>query len=217
LSHCELSRALLMNCNLTQATLTECRLDEIVFAGAKQEGIVTSNLALTPSDEAAVLVDDLEMVRLMETLMYEPRWRELIARNSLRIILVIGRFPQWRRPHLDAIREELRRSDYAPIAIDLEKPAGPKLRSTIANLAHLARFAVADLAGSRAFAKDLQPFGFALRDLPLQVILPDGEEPIELPGVWALEPYRYRDTEHLMESFDRDILQPLQRKLAAVP
>jgi uncharacterized protein YjbI with pentapeptide repeats len=217
LSHCELSRALVMNCNLAQAILTESRLDETVFAGSSHEGIVTSNLALTPADEAAVLVDDLEMAHLMEALLGEPRWRELIARSSLRIALVIGRFPQWRRPHLDAIREEVRRSQYAPLAIDLEKPVGPKLRSVIANLAHLAKFVIADLAGSRAFAKELQPFSVALRDLPIQVIMPDGEDPPELPGLWAIDPYRYRDTEHLVEIFEKEILEPLERKLAAVP
>jgi uncharacterized protein YjbI with pentapeptide repeats len=215
LSHCEFSRALLMNCNLTQAILTESRLDEAVLAGSKQEGIVTSNLALTPFDEAAILVDDLEMVHLMDALLREPRWRDLIARSSLRVALVIGRFPQWRRPHLDAIREELRRSEFAPLAIDLEKPVGPKLRSVIANLAHLARFVIADLAGSRAFAKDLQPFSFTLRDLPVQVVMPDGEEPPDLPGQWALEPCRYRDTEHLVEIFEKEILKPLAQKLAA--
>jgi uncharacterized protein YjbI with pentapeptide repeats len=217
LSHCELSRALVMNCNLSQAILTESRIDEAVFAGSRHEGILTSNLALTPSDEAAVLVDDLEMVRLMDALLGEPRWRSLIARSSLRVALIIGRFPQWRRPHLDAIREEVRRSQYAPLAIDLEKPVGPKLRSVIANLAHLARFGIADLAGSRAFAKELQPFTVTLRDLPLQVIMPDGEEPPDLPGVWAIDPFRYRDTEHLVEIFDKEILQPLERKLTAVP
>jgi hypothetical protein len=206
-----------MNCNLAQAILTESRLDETVLSGARQEGIVTSNLALTPSDEAAVLVDDLEMVHLMDALLREPRSRELIARSSLRIALVIGRFPQWRRPHLDAVREELRRSEFAPLAIDLEKPVGPKLRSLIANLAHLARFVIADLAGSRAFAKELQPFSFTLRDLPIQVVMPDGEEPPDLPGNWAFEPCRYRDTEHLVEIFEREILQPLARKIAAVP
>jgi hypothetical protein len=215
LSQCELSRALVMNCNLAQAILTESRLDEAVFAGSKHEGIVTSNLALTPPDEAAVLVDDLEMAHLMEALLSEPRWRELIARSSLRVALVIGRFPQWRRPHLDAIREEVRRSHYAPLTIDLEKPVGQKLRAFIANLAHLARFVIADLAGSRAFAKELQPFSFTLKELPLQVIMPDGEEPPELPGLWTFEPHRYRDTEHLVEIFEKEILQPIERKLAA--
>jgi uncharacterized protein YjbI with pentapeptide repeats len=217
LSHCELSRALVVNCNLAQAILTESRLDEAVVAGARTDGIVTSNLALTPPEEAAVLVDDLEMVHLMEALLGEPRSRVLIARNSLRIALVVGRFPQWRRPHLDAIREELRRFDYAPLAIDLEKPVGPKLRSAVANLAHLAKFVVADLAGSRAFLKELQPFSFTLRDLPIQVIMPEGEDPPELAGFWTLDPCRYRDTEHLVQIFEREVLEPLARKQAAVP
>jgi len=164
-----------------------------------------------------VLVDDLEMVQLMEILLREPRWRELIAKSSLRIVLVIGRFPEWRRPHLDAIREELRRSEYAPLTIDLDRPVGPKLRSSIENLAHLAKFLIVDLAGSRAFAKELPPFDLVLRELPLQVIIPDGEEPADLPGLPGLEPYRYRDTEHLVETFEKSILQPLERRLAAVP
>jgi hypothetical protein len=47
--------------------------------------------------------------------------------------------------------------------------------------------------------------------------MPDGEEPPELPSLWVTEPYRYRDTEHLVEVFQKEILQPLERKLAAVP
>jgi hypothetical protein len=202
-----------MDCNLSQAIVTECRLDAVILSNSRHEGIVTSNLALTPSDEAAVLVDDLEMVQLMEMLLREPRWRELIAKNSLKVALVIGRFPEWRRPHLDAIREQLRRSDYAPLAIDLDRPVGPKLRASIGNLAHLAKCLIADLAGSRAFAKELQPFGFVLRDLPIQSIIPDGEEPVDLPGLSALEPYRYRDTEHLIETFEKGILKPLELRL----
>ena len=49
--------------------------------------------------------------------------------------------------------------------------------------------------------------------------LPEGLKPylLQLPVLWALDPYRYRDTEHLVEIFEREILQPLERKLAAVP
>ena len=135
LARCQFSRALVVDCNLEQAVLKECRLDEVTLSGIRHEGAVTANLALTPTDEASILVDDLEMVKLMETLLTEPRWRELFAPNALRVVLVLGRFPEWRHPHLDAVRDLLRKRDYAPVAIDLENPVGPKLRSAIENLA----------------------------------------------------------------------------------
>ena len=196
--------------------MSECRLDEVTLSGIKHEGAVTANLALTPADEAAILVDDLEMVQLMQTLLTEARWRELFTPNALRVVLVLGRFPDWRRPHLDAIREELRQRRYAPIAIDLENAVGRKLRAVIHNLAHLARFIIADLAGSREFLGEIQSFGLALRGLPLQAIIPEGEELMELPGFSSHEPYRYRDTDHLVETFEKRVLHPLEEKLEAV-
>jgi uncharacterized protein YjbI with pentapeptide repeats len=216
LARCQLSRALFVGCNLEQAVLRECRVDDITLSGIRHDGVVTANLALTPSDEAAILVDDLEMVKLLETLLVEPRWRDLIAPNALRMVVVLGRFPEWRRPHLDAIRDQLRGRHYAPVAIDLEHPVGPKLRAVIENLAHLARFIIADLAGSREFMNDIQPLGPNLRGLPLQAIMPEGEELMELPSVWGKDPYRYRDTDHLVHSFAKSVLQPLEQKLAPV-
>jgi len=216
LDRCQLSRALFVDCNLEQAILQECRLDDVTLSGIRHEGAVTANLALTPADEAAILVDDLEMVQLLETLLVTPRWRELIAPNALRMVLVLGRFPEWRRPHLEAIRDQLRKRHYAPVAIDLENPVGSKLRAVIGNLAHLARFIITDLAGSREFLSDIQPFALAFAELPLQAIMPEGEELMELPGIWGKDPYRYRDTDHLVETFAKSVLGPLEQKLASV-
>ena len=216
LDRCQLSRALFVDCNLEQAVLKECRLDDVTLSGIRHDGVVTANLALTPADEAAILVDDLEMVQLLETLLVESRWRELIAPNALRMVLVLGRFPEWRRPHLDAIRDQLRGRHYAPVAIDLENPVGPKLHAVIGNLGHLARFIIADLAGSREFIGDIQPFALALRVLPLQAIMPEGEELMELPGSWGKDPFRYRDTDHLVQTFAKSVLGPLEQKLASV-
>ncbi len=217
LIHVELSRALLIDCNLSQATLSDCRLDDVILRGIRDEGLMTSNLSLTPATEAAVLVDDLAMVALMEVLLAQSRWRELISPNALRVVLLLGRFPDWRRPHLDAIRSALRRRRYAPIAIDLEKPIGVRLRGFIQNLAHLSRFIVADLAGSREFMKQIQQFSFAIEDLPFQAIMPEGKDLGEFPGLAELHPYRYRDTEHLIETFGKSVLGPLEQRLEVVP
>ena len=39
----------------------------------------------------------------------------------------------------------------------------------------------ADLAGSRELVKELQPFGVVLRDLPIKIILPEGEDLVDSP------------------------------------
>ena len=39
---------------------------------------------------------------------------------------------------------------------------------------------------------------------------------MELPGIWGKNPYRYRDTDHLVHSFAKSVLQPLEQKLAPV-
>ena len=196
--------------------MTDCRFDDAVLAGFYGEGVRVSNLSLTPADEAGLLVDDLEMVQLMEALLMKSRWHDLFAARSLRLVLVLGSFAGWRRDHLDALREVLRRRDYVPVVVDLENRVGRKLREGIGNLAHLARFMIADLAGSREFVGHIRTFGLAIRTLPLQSIVPEGEEFIEIPGVPAQEPYRYRDTEHLIETFDECVLHPIEEKLEAV-
>jgi len=129
---------------------------------------------------------------------------ELIGRSSLRVALIIGRFPQWRRPHLDAIR---RRS---AVAIRSSRhrsreAVGPMLRSFIANLAHLARFVIADLAVAAPSRRSSSRSASRSRTCRCRYHA-DGEEPPELrasgrsslplPGHGAS-----------VEIFDREILQ----------
>ena len=141
------------------------------------------------------------------------RWRELVGRGALRAVLVLGLFPDWRQQHLEAIRDELRRRHYAPIVVDLDNPVGPTLNEAMANLVHVARFAIVDLGESREFAPELSLLAPSFAGAPLQVIAPDGYELEEIVGLTGHEPYRYRDTDDLVESFEQRVVRPLEARV----
>jgi hypothetical protein len=65
-----------------------------------------------------------------------------------KVVLVLGRFTPDRKVVLDAIRDELRKRDYAPVLFDFEKPSSRDITETVRTLVHMARFVIADITAA---------------------------------------------------------------------
>jgi len=67
------------------------------------------------------------------------------AISASKVVLILGRFSEERKPILDALREALRARRYVPILFDFSGPESRDTTETVTLLARMARFVVADL------------------------------------------------------------------------
>jgi hypothetical protein len=57
---------------------------------------------------------------------------------------------------LDALRDELRNRNYAPVVFDFEKPRSGTTINTVTLLARMARFVIADISDAKSVLQELQ-------------------------------------------------------------
>lgn len=76
----------------------------------------------------------------------------MIDTITSKVVLILGRFTGQRKPVLDAILQALRGGgfDFVPVMFDFDKPVSRTTAETIATLAGMARFVVADLTDARS-------------------------------------------------------------------
>ena len=68
----------------------------------------------------------------------------------------IGRFSSERKMVLDALRDELRKRNYAPVVFDFEKPSSGTTINTVTLLARMARFVIAAISDAKSVLQELQ-------------------------------------------------------------
>jgi Pentapeptide repeats (8 copies) len=124
LAGANLDRALLVETDLVDAILTDCRIygisawDVKLGAGTIQQGLI-----VTPEREPVITVDDLEVAQFVYLLLHNEKIRDVIDTITSKVVLILGRFSiPARKTVLNALRDELRKRNYAPVVFDFEKP-----------------------------------------------------------------------------------------------
>ena len=115
--------AMLVRTNLANAILTGCRVYGISAWDVKvSEGTRQQDLVVTPLGEPEVTADDLEVAQFIYLLLNNEKLQRVIDTITSKVVLIIGRFSPERKMVLDALRDELRNRNYAPVVFDFEKP-----------------------------------------------------------------------------------------------
>jgi len=110
-------------------------------------------------------------------LLHNQKIRDVIDTITSKVVLILGRFTQERKPVLEALREELRQRKYVPILFDFEKPRSCDTDETITLLARMARFVVADITDAKSVLQELRAILPDLPSVPVQpTILAQQEE-----------------------------------------
>jgi hypothetical protein len=143
--------------------------------------------------------------------------RDVINTITSKAVLILGRFTPERKACLDALREALREHGYLPILFDFDKPSSRNLTETVTTLAHIARFVIADITDAKSIPQELQRIIPGLPSLPVQTILQSSdyeygmfEDFLDYP--WVLPPYKYENTEQLLESLEEKVISPASSK-----
>ena len=204
--------------NLEEAILTGCKIYGISTWELKLEGAKQNDLVITPIDQPCITVDNLEVAQFIYLLLHNEKIRKVIDTITSKVVLIMGRFTDARKPVLDAIRDELRRRDYLPVLFDFEKPADRDLAETVSTLVHMARFIIADITDAKSIPAELEHIVPQLLSVPvIPVILKSDYEYALFDRIigfnQVLKPYQYENQETLLASIEENVIKPAEKKV----
>jgi pentapeptide repeat protein len=220
-------RAVLHGANLTGAILRHASLAEADVQGAtltgaevygagvwglKGEPAAQSGLIIAPDDVSpAITVDDVDTAQFLFVMMDNPKIASVIETASSRIVLILGRFTPARKRVLDAIKTRVLARNFVPVLFDFAKPPTRDLTETVASLAYMACFIVADLTGAKSIPQELSYIVPYLPSVPVVPLIGAKERPYAMfehftRYQWVQPAVRYRDCDHLLSIFDSNVL-----------
>ena len=235
LSGAYLGGANLSRANFTDAVLKDANLQYIVAVGTRftradlsgsavygisawdlvLDGAIQSNLRITPDADPTIQVDNLEVAQLIYLLLNNQRIRQVIDTITSKVVLILGRFTPERKFILDALRTELRKYDLLPVLFDFDKPSSQSREETIATLAHLSRFVIADITDAKSVLQEVRSIAPNSPSLVVQpIVLASQEE----PGMWdfyrnsrsVLQPVRYTSGKELLHGLYDKVISPAE-------
>lgn len=176
-----------------------------------------SNLIITPSNEPAIRVDDLEVAQFIYLLLNNQKIRNVIDTITSKAVLILGRFTPERKAVLEAIRDALRKGDYLPILFDFDMPSDRDITETITLLARMARFIIADLTEPSSIPKELEAIVPTLA-IPVKPLLEGSTSPYSMfkdywKYDWVLDVHRYQDLTDLLASLEDAVIAPAEVKI----
>jgi hypothetical protein len=191
-----------------------------------------SNAILMPRmATAAIREQKLEIRKTREaneTILYEKiekldgaEYGTILSKLADQGVLILGRFRSPSIEVLKAIKSRLTEhpGNYLPILFTFDKPDKRDLAESILTFAGLARFVIADLTDPKSIPAELEKIVPQYPSLPVVPIIREGEEEYALfqsiqRRKSVVNPtFRYRDLEHLLESFEQ-IIYDAESKLA---
>jgi uncharacterized protein YjbI with pentapeptide repeats len=202
----------LVRANLQYADLSGSHIYGISAWDLNLENTTQKDLVITPKDELAITVDNLEIAQFIYLLLHNKKIRHMITVTS-KAVLILGRFTRERKAVLDALREELRRYDYVPILVDFDKPTDRDFIETIMTLAGMSNFVIVDITNPKSSPLELQA---TVPDymIPLVPIIEQGELPfsmfadIEGKYEWVLNTLEYDSVENLIQLLEPAVIEP---------
>jgi hypothetical protein len=182
------------------------------------EGTVQHDLIITPEDQPAVSVDDLEVAQFVYLLLHNEKIRRVIDTVGKKGVLLLGRFTEGRIAVLERLRDELRKRGYVPIVFNFDKPETKDFTETVRLLAGMSKFVIADLTSPRSAPYELGAI-VSQTMIPFQPIIEASETPFAmLQDLWinypdrVFRPIHYSSPDALIASLDEKIIRPAEAR-----
>lgn len=209
--------------NFSAATLSECNVYGIAAWKLNLDGAVQNELRITPlGEETSITVDNLEVAQFLNLLLHHEKMRAVVDTITSKVVLILGRFSDERKPVLDALREALRNhpNGYIPVLFDFDPQTDKPVLETVKTLANLARFIIADLTDPHMIRAELTAIAPNVPMVPIQpIIQADADVPTEYES-WALYKsflpvHRYEDLSDLLASLTESVITSVEGHVQA--
>jgi hypothetical protein len=213
----DLELANLVETDLVDADLTGCRIYGMSAWDLKLEGVKQDSLIITEIGQTEITIDNIEVAQFVYLLLHNQKIRDVIDAITSKVVLILGRFSNERKPVLDALRNELRGRGYLPVLFDFDKPANKDLTGTVQTLANMARFIIADLTDPSCIPHELAML-VPGTVVTVQPVLLEGQHEyamfmdLKRRYGWVLEPYSYASPEQLIAHLG-EVIRPAEAKV----
>jgi hypothetical protein len=180
----------------------------------------TTELVITPYDEAAITVDNIKVAQFIYLLLTNKEIRDVIDTIGKKGVLLLGRFTGGRIAVLERLRQELRKRDFLPMVFNFDKPEVKDFTKTVRLLTGQSHFVIVDITNPKSAPLELQATVPEYM-IPFVPIIEKGEEPFAMftdlwikHREWVLDPIRYPSVGRLIEVLDTEIVRPAQARFA---
>jgi len=194
LCNARLEKARLVATDLRDAVLTGARVYgisawDVALENARQDNLVICrDIVPTANPSPSLVADSIELAQFLYLMLNNQKLRHIIEVVTAKVVLILGRFDFEHMQTLEALRASLRSRGYVPVLFDFARPANRDMTETVALLAHMSRFIIADISAPRSVPHELASLVPRLLSVPVQPLLMNGEEPY---GMFA-DIQRYR-------------------------
>jgi uncharacterized protein YjbI with pentapeptide repeats len=164
-------------------------------------------------------VDSIQTAYLLHLVRDRRRLKTVIDAMTANLVLLLGRFGL-RSKTLRDMSGQLVRLGYYPVIFDFDPPSDRDLIETVALLAGLSCFIIADLTEARSTALEAMLVIPQLQ-APFAPIIRKGEEPFAMfddlrKYPWVLPTWTYRDAGHLVRSLEVRVVEPCEAARAEI-
>lgn len=235
----DLRRTTLIGCSLNMARLEGSDLRNVFLWGtsvwqvATDSGTRQANIGIgwdlfDPIDAAAfglkrearfnIRVDDIavaDFISLVST--NRNALASILDAASSRLVLLLGRFADEQKTILDTLESALSEIGYVPIVFDFREPNDRDLVETVATLAGLSRFVIADLTSPRSTPLETHLI-IPNMAIPFVPILRAKEQPFSMFSAlerkyhWVLPPVSYTSVANLRLKLKTKIVDPAEAR-----
>jgi uncharacterized protein YjbI with pentapeptide repeats len=214
-----LEGAQLIQSNLCDATLTGSSVYGVSVWDIKvNDRTKQQNLIIPGRGMPVITVDNIKVAQFIYLLLDNQEIRNVIETITSKVVLILGRFSEERKPVLDALREELRKHDYLPIMFDFQSEANRSTIETVTTLARMAKFIVADLTDTRSVLQELQAIVPDLPSLAVRLMIKRSAHEYGMLDFFRKYPwvikgaYEYESVEEVIASIQENVIGPAEAK-----
>src|SRR5688572_21525985 len=227
--------------NLNGADLRAATLDNLKITGISAWAVdidpdtKQSNLKIAPffypfqnvlyegDDSIVITCNDIETAQLLYLLTRRnqndrsEKVRQVIDSVTNKMVLILGNFRRDRKFTLKKIRQKLSEMNYVPVIFDFSIPKNRDMIETVAILAGLSRFVIADFTSQSSIPLESMLIipGYKV---PFKPVVKKGHRifamfsDLKEKYDWVLDKWEYKDNEHLLKGLQKNIIKPCEVK-----